>query len=645
MKKQVIWFLTMVLLAGGATSCTDMLQEETYGAASTDEFLNNPENFELMVGQTYANIKWLHDHWTYWGLCTLTADEAVCPVRQPSGHWADSDFWEKLNTHTWDAEGEAFNNVWYYCNSGAVLCNKVLDQLETYKNKFDDETYNRFKSELIVVRSFYYYTLFDCFGRIPYTENFSGEFVDLMEPEDVWKNLVRNLEEQAPHMPVASDGGWAYNYARATQGMAYTLLARLYLNAESYDVSAATVAEYDVYNKCIVACNKVIDSKEYKIEDEFFTNFAIKNEVSRENIFVIDEDGSANNMISAGNPMNKFRVSMLTMHYNHEQIWKAKVKPWNGFAASEEFIALYEEGDYRGLCDASEATGGTRVNGTKGAEGRRGWFVGPVYNEDNTAIAEDENKEKVILTTKLYGFDATYDFAFEATKPIKSTKAEEAEILKKQVEMLNEEFQTAYKYGDKIVDYFYPEGADKKDKEVKKKAQEDAEAAVKVYNETLNNKYRQERLYTQKADVKATTWNSGARCWKYEADKTGTYNYNENDFVFFRYADVLYMKAEAILRGGNGNLGDLLADADFQKIRTRVNQPAYASLDLNELYKERGREFAWECVRRRDMIRFGTFTTAQWGFVAGPQPETFKWFPIHRDVLGSEPRWVQNPGY
>ena len=88
-----------------------------------------------------------------------------------------------------------------------------------------------------------------------------------------------------------------------------------------------------------------------------------------------------------------------------------------------------------------------------------------------------------------------------------------------------------------------------------------------------------------------------------------------------------------------------MLDADFQKIRTRVNQPAYASLDLNELYKERGREFAWECVRRRDMIRFGTFTTAQWGFVAGPQPETFKWFPIHRDVLGSEPRWVQNPGY
>ena len=639
MKKQVIWFLTMVLLAGGATSCTDMLEEETYGASTTDEFLNDPENFEMLVGQTYANIKWLHDHWTYWGLCTLTADEAVNPVRQPEGHWADSDFWQRLNTHTWDADGAAFNNVWYYCNSGAVLCNKILQQLETYRDKFDDETYNKFKSELVVVRSFYYYTLFDCFGRIPYTEKFSGEFVDLMPQEEVWKNLVRNLEEQAPHMPLATEPSWSYNYARATQGMAYTLLARLYLNAESYDVSAATAAEYDVYNKCIEACNKVIDSKQYVIEDEFFTNFALKNEVSRENIFVIDEDGSANNMISAGDPMNKFRVSLLTMHYNHEQIWQTKVKPWNGFSASEEFLAMYEAGDYRGLCDATEENGGTRVEGATGAEGRRGWFVGPVYNAENTAIAEDQNGDRVILTAGLYAYDDQYFFAFSAKSKLKKAKEDEVD----QLAILNDEFGKDFKAGEKIQDRYIAgleKGTDEYNAAVKQ-----AEEDVASWNKQLNLKYEKERMRTKKAELSNTNWSSGARCWKYEADKTGAYTYNENDFVFFRYADVLYMKAEAILRGGNGNLGELLADADFQKIRTRVNQPAYSSLDLDELYKERGREFAWECVRRRDMIRFGTFTTAQWGFVEGPQADTYKWFPIHRDVLASEPRWVQNSGY
>ena len=623
MKKQVIWFLTMVLLAGGATSCTDMLQEETYGASTTDEFLNDPENFELMVGQTYANIKWLHDHWTFWGLSTLTTDEAICPIRQPKSHWNDGAFWRQLNTHEWDADGEAFKNVWYYCNSGAVLCNKVLDQLETYRNKFDDETYNRFKSELIVVRSFYYYTLFDCFGRIPYTENFSGEFVDLMEPEEVWKNLVRNLEEQAPHMPVASKPSWSYNYARATQGMAYTLLARLYLNAESYDVSEETCTEFKVYDKCIESCNKVIDSKEYIIEDDFFKPFAIKNENSKENIFVISEDGTDNNTISNG-PANKLRITAVTMHYNHQYIWHTQLDMWNGFLASPEFMELFEEGDYRGICDASEETGGTRVTGKTGAEGRRGWFVGPVYNEDNTKVSEDENGDPVILTKELYGYDDKYAFAFSHKTKLKKSQ-------KEQIELLNAEFGTDYKEGDKIQDYF----DDPKE----------AEAAVKEYNETLNAKYETERLRTKEATVDNTTWNSGARCWKYEPDKTGTYVYNENDFVFFRYADVLYMKAEAILRGGNGNIGELLADADFQRIRTRVGLNAYTSLNEDELYKERGREFAWECVRRRDMIRFGKFHTEKWGYVADNQPETVKWFPIHNEVLASEPRWTQNPGY
>ena len=232
------------------------------------------------------------------------------------------------------------------------------------------------------------------------------------------------------------------------------------------------------------------------------------------------------------------------------------MKPSNGFLASPEFIDLYEAGDYRGLCDASEDKGGTRVEGVTGAEGRRGWFVGPVFNADNTAIAEDENGDRVILTPELYGYDDNYAFAFSHKTKLK--KSQQA-----QIDMLNAKFGTDYKEGDKIQDSFG--------------TVEEAEAAVANYNKVLNAEYEEQRLRTAEATVDNTCWNSGARCWKYEADKSGTYTYSENDFVFFRYADVLYMKAEAILRGGNGNLGELLADADFQKIRTRVGLTAYAS--------------------------------------------------------------------
>lgn len=107
------------------------------------------------------------------------------------------------------------------------------------------------------------------------------------------------------------------------------------------------------------------------------------------------------------------------------------------------------------------------------------------------------------------------------------------------------------------------------------------------------------------------------------------------------------MKAEAILRGGTGSLSDLLDRADFQLIRTRANLTPYTvgTLTLDELYDERGREFAWENVRRRDMIRFGTFINSTWQFKTITGQTYRKWFPINEDILGSEPRWTQNDGY
>ena len=59
-----------------------------------------------------------------------------------------------------------------------------------------------------------------------------------------------------------------------------------------------------------------------------------------------------------------------------------------------------------------------------------------------------------------------------------------------------------------------------------------------------------------------------------------------NDWVLFRYADILLGKAEAHLRTGDaaGALGIV------NEIRARAGVDAYASLDLDNLLAERGRE-------------------------------------------------------
>jgi hypothetical protein len=49
------------------------------------------------ISGVYAELKWLHDHRGYWGLNTLTSDEARCPIRQPGGYWSESGYWKSLN--------------------------------------------------------------------------------------------------------------------------------------------------------------------------------------------------------------------------------------------------------------------------------------------------------------------------------------------------------------------------------------------------------------------------------------------------------------------------------------------------------------------------------------------------------------------
>ena len=109
------------------TSC-HMLDEDTFGAATVEDMLKNEENVVSLVGQAYADLRFMHDHWGYWGVNTLTADEGLCPVRV-GGDWNDGGYWKNLNTHNWNSYGKAFLNIWNCTVAGSVLCNNILETL------------------------------------------------------------------------------------------------------------------------------------------------------------------------------------------------------------------------------------------------------------------------------------------------------------------------------------------------------------------------------------------------------------------------------------------------------------------------------------------------------------------------------------
>ena len=155
----------------------------------------------------------------------------------------------------------------------------------------------------------------------------------------------------------------------------------------------------------------------------------------------------------------------------------------------------------------------------------------------------------------------------------------------------------------------------------------------------------------------------GARFKKFEVEK-GIGHHANNDFPLFRYADILLMKAEAIMRiNANGGTPTSQIGVDpvalVNEVRARAGAELYTAgtLTFDELLAERGRELAWEGTRRTDLIRFDQFTKA-WRFKGGtvqdlktlfPTGESGRYrmlMPIPEFVINANPGvYTQNDGY
>jgi hypothetical protein len=162
----------------------------------------------------------------------------------------------------------------------------------------------------------------------------------------------------------------------------------------------------------------------------------------------------------------------------------------------------------------------------------------------------------------------------------------------------------------------------------------------------------------------------GYRFGKFEI-ALGSSNILSNDFPLFRYADILMMKAECLLRTGN--------TSEAATIVTQVRQRAFAAnpakatvtgaqlqggssydygrRDTNSNTSEGGSniqygrfldELAWEFNqegrRRQDMIRFGAYTTKSW-FSHDPSESYRTLYPIPQAALLTNSKLKQNPGY
>lgn len=126
----------------------------------------------------------------------------------------------------------------------------------------------------------------------------------------------------------------------------------------------------------------------------------------------------------------------------------------------------------------------------------------------------------------------------------------------------------------------------------------------------------------------------------------------ENDYIIYRLTELYFNKAEAIMRQNGGTATQEAVDlinASKQRAFTAADwvneQYTTATLTLDELLAERGREFIFEGKRRTDLIRFGEFTQGSWWDHEATNDPNRELFPIPHVQTALNPNLEQNPGY
>ncbi|MXV53192.1 RagB/SusD family nutrient uptake outer membrane protein [Pedobacter sp. HMF7647] len=158
----------------------------------------------------------------------------------------------------------------------------------------------------------------------------------------------------------------------------------------------------------------------------------------------------------------------------------------------------------------------------------------------------------------------------------------------------------------------------------------------------LKDRSGQPLIFTPNVNLNYATEAEGIRVIKYPLNPDKLDN-SQNDYVFFRYADLLLMKAEAILRGGTDPTGQT-ALSIVNSIRTTRGASTLSSIDEVSMLAERGRELYYEGWRRNDLIRFGKFNDP-----VDQRPNRSAGFrvvyPLPQRAVDANPNLTQNVGY
>jgi len=133
-------------------------------------------------------------------------------------------------------------------------------------------------------------------------------------------------------------------------------------------------------------------------------------------------------------------------------------------------------------------------------------------------------------------------------------------------------------------------------------------------------------------------------------------SFTDTDFPVYRLADIYLMLAECqVVGGASVNVAGHDGIWYFNQVRSRAGAATIANPTSREIIDERGRELAWECHRRSDLVRFNLLTTADYlwsykgensdGGTAHAVDSKYNLYPLAAGDITANSNLKQNDGY
>jgi starch-binding outer membrane protein, SusD/RagB family len=558
MKKLLsINIIAAAVLALGACHKVAVTPNSLY---TEDVFPTNDAQFQSVSGPLYTSLR---GHWplTYFFVSECTTDEAILPAY--GGNWYDGNGYGQLHRHDWTKDLGWIGTAWNDASNMIGLSNQTL---YIFKKAPESAAKNTALAEVRTMRAFAFWEMMDMFGGVPLDTFYPSPGLQPKTPRaQVFSFIESEIKECIPYLKSDVSTG---TYGKPTKWMAFSLLAKMYLNAQVYTGTAKN-------NECIAACDSVISSGKFAIEPRtsYLQMFYPNNGPSmKEFIFAIPYDPAVSSgyMFYARYDLNrnlgvKYRYFLCSPgNYSYDQILLGVTKD-NGFSNANRpsgpraTLPSYLN-TYFLKADANDIRNNQ-------------WLYGPQYWPDGS---------RIMINTSNKGYDETYS----------GTKGSDT-------------FSYHLNIDTNILLRRNP-------------------ATLDLGNDEI-------------------AWNSGARNIKFLADPNSITRNQSNDVPIFRYSDIILMKAEAILRGGNATGGHTALGLVNMVRNQRSTSAAWTSVSLENLYAERCREFTWENWHRNDMIRFGKYENS-YGFKTNADVYR-RVFPIPTGAMQTNSKLVQNDGY